>query len=70
MLMMSFADALTRANSSFMYFLQFYLLNFLTFFIGGGLIGGFEPPNPLSGYANEITRERGHESPEFGVEVH
>ena len=40
--MMSFDDALTRANFSFVYFLQFYLLNFLTFFNGG-----FEPPKPL-----------------------
>ena len=38
--MMSFDDTLTRANFSFVYFLQFYLLKFLTFFNGGG----FEPP--------------------------
>jgi len=37
MLLMSFDDVLTRANFSFMYFLQFYLLNFLTFFNGEGL---------------------------------
>jgi len=45
MLMMSFDDALTRANFSFVYFLQFYLLKFfLTFFNGGG---GLNPLNPL-----------------------
>jgi len=36
--MMSFDDTLTRANFSFVYFLQFYLLKFfLTFFNGRGL---------------------------------
>jgi len=41
-LVMSFDDALTHANFSFVYFLQFHLLKFfLTFFNGG-----FEPPNP------------------------
>jgi len=33
--MMSFDDTLTRANFSFVYLLQFYLLIFLTFFNGG-----------------------------------
>jgi len=41
MLMMSFDDALTRANFSFVYFLQFYLLNFFDIFQWG-----FEPPTP------------------------
>jgi len=42
MLMMSFDDALTRANFSFVYFLHFYLLIFLTFFNGG-----LNPQTPL-----------------------
>ena len=42
MLMMSFDDALTRANFSFVYFLQFYLLKFFDIFQWGGL----NPPNP------------------------
>jgi len=45
MLMLSFDDALTRANFSFVYFLQFYLLIFWHFSMGGG----FNPPNlPLA----------------------
>jgi len=53
MLMMSFYDALTRANFSFVYFLQFRLLKFfLTFFKGGG----FEPPNsPLATPLTEMA---------------
>ena len=49
---MSFDDALARANFSFsfVYFLQFYLLNFLTLFNGG-----LTPPKPLSGYATAVT---------------
>jgi len=43
MLMMSFDDALTRANFSFVYFLQFYLLKFFLHFSMGGL----NPSNPL-----------------------
>jgi len=39
--MMSFDDALTHANFSFVYFLQFYLLIFFDIFQWG-----FEPPNP------------------------
>ena len=42
MLMMSFDDALTRINFSFVYFLQFYLLKFFWHFS----LGGFEPPKP------------------------
>jgi len=42
--MMSFDDALTRANFSFVYFLQFYLLKFFDIFQWGFY---FEPPNPL-----------------------
>ena len=42
MLMMSFDDALTRANFSFVYFLQFYLLKFFDIFQWGE----FEFPNP------------------------
>ena len=41
--MMSFDDALTRANFSFVYLLPFYFLIFLTFFNGGGL----NPQPPL-----------------------
>jgi len=41
MLMVSFDDALTRANFSFVYFLQFYLLKFFDVFQWG-----FEPPKP------------------------
>jgi len=37
MLMMSFDDALTRANFSFVYFLEFYLLNFFCIFQWGGV---------------------------------
>jgi len=47
MLMMSFDDALTRANFSFVYFVQFYLLIFFDIFQWEG----FEPPKPPSGYA-------------------
>jgi len=36
MLMMSFDDALTRANFSFVYFLQFHLLKFFDIFQWGG----------------------------------
>jgi len=43
MLMMSFDDALTRANFSFVYFLQFCLLKFFEIFQWGG----FEPLKPL-----------------------
>ena len=42
MLMMSFDNALTRANFNFVYFLQFYLLNFFWTFFNGGV----NPPNP------------------------
>jgi len=35
MLMIQFDEDLIRASFSFVYFLQFYLLNFLTFFNGG-----------------------------------
>ena len=42
MLMMSFDDTLTRANFSFVYFLQFHLLIFFDIFNGGGL----NPPSP------------------------
>jgi len=35
--MMSFDDALTRANFSFVYFLQFYLLKFFWHFSMGGV---------------------------------
>jgi len=34
---MSFDDALTRANFSFVHFLQFYLLNFFDVFQWGGV---------------------------------
>jgi len=37
MLLMSFDDALTRANFSFVYFLQFYLLKFFFTFFNGGV---------------------------------
>jgi len=40
MLMMSFDDALARANFSFVYFLQFHLLNFFDIFQWEE----FEPP--------------------------
>jgi len=40
--MMSFDDTLTRANFSFVYFLQFYLLIFFDIFQWGDL----NPPNP------------------------
>ena len=50
-LMMSFDDTLTRANFSFVYFLQFYLLNFFWHFS----MGGFEPPKPPSGYATVFS---------------
>ena len=36
MLMMSFDDVLTRANFSFVYFLQFYILNFFDIVQWGG----------------------------------
>ena len=42
-LVMSFDDALTRANFSFVNFLQFYLLKFFLTFFNGGL----NPPTPL-----------------------
>ena len=56
MLLMSFDDALTRANFSFMYFLQFYLLKFfLRFFNGEGL----NPQTPPSAYATGKLKEHG-----------
>ena len=53
MLMMSFYDALTRANFSFVYFLQFYLLKIFDIFQWEG----FEPTKPPSGYASGIDRD-------------
>ena len=43
MLMMSFDDALTRANFSFAYFLKFYLVEFFDIFQWGG---GLNPQTP------------------------
>ena len=49
MLIVSFDNALTRANFSVVYFLQFYILNCFDIF-QWGRGGGFERPNP-PGYA-------------------
>ena len=55
MLMMSFDDALTRANFRFVYFLKVYLLDFFDIFQWEG----FEPLNPPPlwlRHCNEVVR--------------
>ena len=54
MLMMSFDDALTRANFSFVYFLQFYLLNFFDIFQWG--VGTPKPPSGNATACKAIQR--------------